>query len=141
MCLRPAPRLLDTCIRFFLDEPRRFRRGPVFCSARGPRSLCVGRNLQAHADAQNTDALFDATAGYGWDCSFITLSGRWGGDISAEAGLSVVNDYSLEREDECIPASIADIVDDTVGAIAGVVAVLFGLSAEATPTVQVHCLF
>ena len=69
---------------FFVYEPGRFRHGPVFGSARGPRSLCVGRNVQAHA-AQNTDALFDATAGYGWDCSLITLSGRWGGDISAEA--------------------------------------------------------
>ena len=49
-----------------------------------PRSLCVGRNVQAHADAQNTDALFDATAGCGWDCSLITLSDRWEGDISAE---------------------------------------------------------
>ena len=69
---------------FFVYEPGRFRHGPVFGSARGPRSLCVGRNVQAHA-AQNTDALFDATAGYGRDCSLITLSGRWGGDISAEA--------------------------------------------------------
>ena len=32
-----------------------------------------------------------------------------------------MNDYSLEKEDERIPASIADIVDDTVGDIAGMV--------------------
>ena len=40
-----------------------------------------------------------------------------------------MNDYSLEEEDERIPSSIADI--------AAMVAVLFGLSAEATCAVQV----
>ena len=43
-----------------------------------------------------------------------------------------MNDYRLEEEDERIPASIAGIVDDTVGDIAGMEAVLFGSLAEVT---------
>ena len=49
----------------------------------------------------------------GGDCSCLT--------VAVGAALSV-----MEEEDGCIPASIADIMDDTVGDIAGMDAVFFG---------------
>ena len=81
--------------------------------------------------------LGEFVAGYGWGLSSIALFGQVGGGISTKAAavvaaLSVLNEYRLEKDDMHTPASIADIVGDTVGDIAGMGAVLFGSFAEAT---------
>ena len=53
--------LFSSLVSVFFCDPGRIRHGPAFGFARGPRSPCVGRVVQVHADAQNTDAIFDAT--------------------------------------------------------------------------------
>ena len=53
------------------------------------------------------------------------------------SALSVMNEYRLVKDDGRIPASIADIAGDTVGDIAGLKAVLFGLFSETTCVAQV----
>ena len=106
----------------------------------------MDRAVQVHAYAQNTDALFDATAGYGWGCSSIALFCRVGGGSSTEAAavcadLSALNEYRLAEGGMCIPACIAHIVGDTVGVVAGMEVVFFGSFAEATCAVLVLYTF
>ena len=48
------------------------------------------------------------------------------------AAISVLYEYRSEEDDERIPASITDIVDDTVGVTARLGVVLIGTFAEAT---------
>ena len=84
---------------------------------------------------ENTDALFQAIAGYGLGSSSIALFGRVRGVIYTKAtdvgaDLSGKNEYGLEEDDKRNPACIADNVGDNVGDIAGMGAVLFGSFAE-----------
>ena len=81
--------------------------------------------------------LEEFVAGYVWGCSSISLFCRVRGGISTKvaavgAALSVLFEYRPEEDDERIPTSIADIVGNTVGDIAGMKAVFFGSFAEVT---------
>jgi len=85
----------------------------------------------------DSEAMYEAIAGYGLGGSSIALFGRVGGGIYTKAAdvgadLSGKNDYGLEEDDYRNPACIADNVGDNVGDIAGMGADLFGSLAEST---------
>merc|ERR1719229_1552111 len=93
--------------------------------------------FRTHFDFANSEAMYEAIAGYGLGGSSIALFGRVGGGIYTKAAdvgadLSGKNDYGLEEDDYRNPACIADNVGDNVGDIAGMGADLFGSFAEST---------
>merc|ERR1719148_407753 len=87
--------------------------------------------------AADTSALFEAIAGYGLGASSVALFGRVGGGIytkAADVGADLVgkNLKDLNEDDPSNPGTIADLVGDNVGDIAGMGADLFGSLSEST---------
>ena len=89
------------------------------------------------SDTQSTLKLFEVIAGFGLGASSVAMFGRVGGgiytkaaDVGADLAGKVVR--GLPEDDQRNPATIADLVGDNVGDVAGMGSDLFGSFAEAT---------
>jgi len=83
------------------------------------------------------DLMMDCISGYGLGGSCIAMFGRVGGGIytkAADVGADLVGkcDLGIPEDDPRNPATVADLVGDNVGDVAGMSADLFGSFAEAT---------
>jgi len=81
--------------------------------------------------------LYDRVAAFGLGASTMALFGRVGGGIytkAADVGADIVGkiEAGMDEDSPSNPATVADLVGDNVGDIAGMGADLFGSFAEAT---------
>lgn len=91
--------------------------------------------LTEESDAAAVRELFEVVAGYGLGGSTVALFGRVGGGIytkAADVGADLAGKVceGLEEDSPDNPGTIADLVGDNVGDIAGMGADLFGSLAE-----------
>jgi H(+)-translocating pyrophosphatase len=93
--------------------------------------------LTTYFDVAEYDVMMDCLSGYGLGGSCIAMFGRVGGGIytkAADVGADLVGkcDLGIPEDDPRNPATIADLVGDNVGDVAGMSSDLFGSFAEAT---------
>jgi len=86
--------------------------------------------------------MYDKIAGFGLGASTMALFGRVGGGIytkAADVGADIVGkiEAGMDEDSPSNPATVADLVGDNVGDIAGMGADLFGSFAESTCAAQV----
>jgi len=88
-------------------------------------------------DVSDYDMMMDCISGYGLGGSCVAMFGRVGGGIytkAADVGADLVGkcDLGIPEDDPRNPATVADLVGDNVGDVAGMSADLFGSFAEST---------
>jgi inorganic pyrophosphatase len=93
--------------------------------------------LTTYFDVDQYDVMMDCLSGYGLGGSCIAMFGRVGGGVytkAADVGADLVGkcDLGIPEDDPRNPATIADLVGDNVGDVAGMSSDLFGSFAEST---------